>query len=107
MELDDRLTTIGRIDELVVTRIAPTDGGGFRSRGKDLLDRVRTRPATRLDVADLGDLPESEGGILRLQVDDELPERRREGASIGLLGLGKVGEQACHSMAIESIRLPS
>lgn len=75
MELDDCLPTICRVGELMVTRIAPTDGGGPWSLGENLLDRVGTRPAARLDVADLGDPPKPERGILRLQVYDELPQR--------------------------------
>ena len=102
VQLDDGVAPVGRVEHVGVARIAAPSLLGCGTGGEDALDGVGAGTPARGDEADLGDLPQPEGRVLRLQVDDQLAQRRGEAAAI--LGTRRllVGEEAGHADLIEA-----
>ena len=98
VQLHDGATAFFARGHLVVGRVAPHRHQGRRALLQHPLNGVLGGPPAEGDVADPRQLPQAEGGVLGLAVDDEPPHGGREAAEPGRFG----GEQALHALGLEA-----
>jgi hypothetical protein len=106
MEGDYGMPACSSIGDFGIVRVAPFQDARDWSVSQDLFNGVGTGFPVEADVADGGNLMQAELGIFGLEIDDGLPDGRRQRAMVILLLFECRAEQAGHSCSIEGIRMP-
>jgi hypothetical protein len=74
MEADHRRPTFRWVEDVAVSWVAAPGLVWCWTCCQDVLDRVSARATTRGNETDLGDLPHVECRMLRLEINDQLPQ---------------------------------
>lgn len=101
MQPNDGQAAFSSVTNRMIGRVAPQPTDRYRFLGQDAFDRVGTRSASEAGRADGGDLIRAERWVLRLELDDSLPDLIRE----VVLPCGNRREEAGHPVGLEACRL--